>query len=792
MFTDVVGYTALMQRDVEAARVVRTRHRAVVEAHIAKHGGELIQYMGDGSLSAFPSAVNAVRAAVEVQLEALTDASLPLRIGVHQGEITFDAQGPYGDSVNVASRIQGLGVPGSVLISGKVYDDVKNQRSIGTVPLGTFELKNVKTPVEVYAVAVDGLEVPTAADVRAAQEAAAKRETAHAEGPGGAHAARSRRRYAAGVATLVVLAVAGGVALGSWLARPPSPPVTRFNVTPAEGAALLPNVAGVDIAISRDGSRLVYVGQAPGGTQLWERSLGDLEPAPIRGTSNARDPVFSPDGSAVAFRVGNTLRTSTFGESSATTLVNEDLTGGPEWGVDGMLYFPLGAQLYRVAPGGRDPEPVTSATAGPHRYPSALPGGRHLLFIIEAPGTPEDSRIAVVDVGSGEIRDVGPGLIARYAESGHLVFGTANGTVRAAPFDVGRTAMTGPAVTVLTAADLRNGPATKFAISANGTLVYRTGLVDPVIMQLAWITRSGRATLVDPGWTFNPGLDNRSWDLSPDGTRLALKAVTDLGEDIWIKPIPTGPMARLTFAADEERMARWSPDGETVAYIASGEGNLDVWARRADGTGEPVLLADLDRSVADAVWSPDGQSLLVRTAGTPGVIGGRDIYLVPVGTEGAPVPLLTSSADEGAPALSPDGRWLAYNSDETGRREVFVRPFPNLASGQFQVSSGGGRAPVWSSDGRELFFVADATGENADSRRLMVAAVDPGPPFRVLRPETLFDIEDSYYLANNSTSYRVSNDDERFLMARFVGQGARTELVFVQGFFEILRERTPS
>jgi serine/threonine-protein kinase len=311
-------------------------------------------------------------------------------------------------------------------------------------------------------------------------------------------------------------------------------------------------------------------------------------------------------------------------------------------------------------------------------------------------------------------------------------------------------------------------------------------------MQFAWVTRSGRATLVDPEWTFNPGIENRSWDLSPDGTRLALKAVTDLGEDIWIKPLPGGPMARLTFTETEERMPEWSPDGERVAFVAQGDGRLVVWSRRSDGTGEAELLAELDQSVAEVEWAPDGGSLLLRTAGAAGVAGRRDIFMARLGDERGGTPLLNSGADESAPTLSPDGRWLAYNSDETGRREVFVRPFPNVGSGQFQVSTGGGRAPIWSSDGSELFFVADATGENGDARRMMVAAIDRGPPFRVLRPQVLFEIDDAYYLANNSTSYRVSDDDERFLMARFVGRGARLELVFVQSFFEVLRERAPN
>lgn len=797
VFTDVVGYTELVQRDVEAARAVRTRHRTVLEKHVAQHGGELIQYLGDGSLSSFPSAVKAVHAAVDIQLEAQADSTLPLRIGVHQGEITFDAQGPYGDSVNIAARIQGLGTAGSVLVSGKVYDDIKNQPAFSTVGLGSVDLKNVSRPVEVYAVAVPGLDVPTIADVTAACEAAEMQERSlvgRRTGPrgDGTRAGKSGRARSAGlVAALTVLTVALGMGLGRLLPRSGRAPVARFAVTPGEGAALLPNVAGVDVTISQDGSRVLYVGQAPGGTQLWERAIQSLDAVPIRGTSDARDPVYSPDGGAIAFRVGNSLRTYVFGGSSSTTLVDASLAGGLAWGPDGLLYYPAGDRLYRVAPQGGDPEPVTSSTDGRHRYPTALPDGRHVMFTVEVPSAPEESRIAVVDLRDGAIRDIGPGLMARYAQSGHLVFGTANGTVRAAPFDLRRMTITGPSITVLRTGDLRDGPPTKFAISANGTMVYRTGLVNPVIMQFAWVARSGRATLVDPGWTFNPDLDNRSWDLSPDGARLALKAVTDLGEDIWIKPLPAGPMARLTFAAGEERMPRWSPDGQRVAFLSAQDDNLDVWSRRSDGTGEAELLVDLDRSVADMAWTPDGQSMLVRTAGTPGVIGGRDIYIVHIGADSVPIPVLASSADEAAPALSPDGRWLAYQSDETGRREVFVRPFPNVVDGQFQVSSGGGRAPIWSGDGKELFFVADTTGANNDARRMMVAAVDPGPPFRVLPAQTLFQIDDNYYLANNSTSYRVAGDDERFLMARFVGEGPRIELVFVQNFFDELREGAP-
>ncbi len=165
MFTDVVGYTALMQRDEEAALIVRRRHREVLEAAVSAHGGDLLQYLGDGSLTTFPSVVDAVRAAIEVQRGLRQEPVVPLRIGIHQGDISYDTQGAYGDSVNVASRIQALGTAGSILVSAKAHDEIKNQPDITTTPLGEFELKNVEESLEVYGIVADELTVPTRSDV---------------------------------------------------------------------------------------------------------------------------------------------------------------------------------------------------------------------------------------------------------------------------------------------------------------------------------------------------------------------------------------------------------------------------------------------------------------------------------------------------------------------------------------------------------------------------------------------------------------------------------------------------
>lgn len=233
-------------------------------------------------------------------------------------------------------------------------------------------------------------------------------------------------------------------------------------------------------------------------------------------------------------------------------------------------------------------------------------------------------------------------------------------------------------------------------------------------------------------------------------------------------------------------MPRWSPDGTHVSFLSDRNGNLDLWRRAADGRDTASVVVDMEQSIAEAAWSRDGTAVVLRTAGAAGIVGNRDLFVFRPGLDTVPAPLVASPFDEAAPALSPDGRWLAYHSDETGRREVFVRPFPDVGSGKFQISDGGGRGAVWAHGGNAIFYVSDEGGTNVGTRLLVEASVDAGPPFTVLERRPLFRIEDSFYFANNSTSYQVAPGDDRFLMARYVGSGARVEMVLVQGFTQEL------
>ncbi len=583
---------------------------------------------------------------------------------------------------------------------------------------------------------------------------------------------------------LGALALVFAFGFGWALLRPTSEfsPVARFEVVLGEDRALA-TYGGPEFALSRDGLRLIYVGLAPdGGTQLWHRALENLEPVPIPGTDGAADPALSPDGLSVAFRAEGSIKTVSLRGGPPSTLALA--TTGTSWSSDGMIYFSREDVIRRVPAMGGEPEAVTSPTDVSQHLPRALPDGRGLLLTIVASSV-EDSRIAVVGPEGGEPREILTGVQAYYASSGHVVYVTAEGTLMAAPFDLRSLEVTGPSVALLEGVQVNPNSVSQFALSETGTLLYKTGGVGGS-NEFVWVTRSGQATPVEAGWSFVPG-GNPGWSLSPDGARLALKAETQAGADIWVKQLPDGPLSRLTFYEGIDIRPRWAPDGESVTFLSNRSGNFDVWSRRADGTGEPEVLSPGGSSGGNpgvGFWSPDGEWMVLRT-------GGRHILALRPGVDSVPLPLLTEEYDEQAPALSPDGRWLAYVSTETGSPEVFVRPFPDVDSGKWQISTDGGVQPVWAHNGRELFYIDG-------SRALVATQVETASSFQVGGKETLFTLPPGYNSGAVSILYDIAPDDQRFLMYRpYQGDsqedpGPPSQLILVQNFFEELKRLVPN
>ena len=599
---------------------------------------------------------------------------------------------------------------------------------------------------------------------------------------------------------LAVLATALAVMLGWSLLRPAPPaPLARFSAPFEEGQA----PAGFGFMdFTPGGEELVYVGpdESGQGTQLWIRRWADLDATPIRGTEGAGFFTLSPDGREVAFASpAGPLRVAPLAGGPSRTLA-EAAIGVSDWSSDGNVYFTefSSLALSRTPASGGGTEAVESVTElregeVAHNALTVLPGERMGLFFLAVGVEPE---VWAIDLDTGEREFLIAGLTPRFASTGHLLFGTPEGVLMAAPIDPATAELTGPAVPVAEELAIDPPSGVSYAVSQSGTLIYRAGgvaVAEQGTLRALWVTRSGDEEPVDPSWRFNFPFPDLGLRLSPDGARLALSTSVDGNVDIWVKQLPDGPLERLTFDDEVETDPFWSTDGRFVTYVKNESGNYDVWRRHADGAGTPELLLDDERSLHQVLWSPDGEWMVFRTggAGFGGRSGDSDIVGFRPGVDSAVTPLVaTTDFAEQDPALSPDGRWLAYTSDETGRNEVYVTPFPNVESARVQVSIEGGFSPQWAHSGSELFF-ADALGGS-----LIAAEVETASGFRVLQRETLFALGAQRLVLPGLDSYDVMPDDQRFLMVSGAptssGDDGVGRFILVQNFFEELRERVPN
>jgi serine/threonine-protein kinase len=560
---------------------------------------------------------------------------------------------------------------------------------------------------------------------------------------------------------LVLLALAGLVAL-SWRPRSESAAVTRYTVTPAKGQKVM-QAAGVDVALSPDGSWMVYVGEGPGrGTRLLRRNLDELDAMVIPGSDGATAPVVSPDGRSIAFLAGGTIRTLPVEGGTPFTVVSAG--SAPAWSDDGTIYYGRGGVTYRVpAQGG---EPAAFTTPAPNllqRQIDTLPGGRGLLLTLNE-GTPSRARIAVVGPQGGPARAILTGTQARYAATGHIVYATANGTLLAAPFDLARLEVTGPTVAVAQGIAVESDATTQFAVSRSGSLVYATGA--GFVSELVWVTRSGVATPVDSSWTGEFG----SPTLSRDGKRLAVAIQGSESMDIWVAQLDRGPRLRLTLDGARNDYPAWTPDGTGVTFSSNRAGpSFDLWTKRSDGSGEPVLELDEEWAIAEGLWSPEGSWFVHRTSSN--VQGQGDILARRTDQRMKPMPIVASRFSEFAPAISPNGRWMAYSTTETGRSEIVVVPFPNAGDSRWPVSVGGGSEPLWARDGTELFY------RNGTDQLVSVRVQTTGA-FSIGATSVLFSDAD-YTRWGTHRQYDVTPDGQRFILVRRVG-GQEDRLILVR------------
>jgi len=433
--------------------------------------------------------------------------------------------------------------------------------------------------------------------------------------------------------------------------------------------------------------------------------------------------------------------------------------------------------LRRVPARGGSPEIVTDVdtAAGDVRSGllNVLPGGRGVVFTTEGP---DGFRLQAVDVETGEVKNLTPGMFPRYSPTGHLLFIDDDATLLAAPFDVESLELTGAAVPVaegLVAPEV----ARSFAVSQTGRLVYRKGAVERFHTPV-WVGRDGAAREIDPGWRVQGDPQLSSLALSPEGTRLAVSILDSEGRwDLRVKQLDTGPLSPLTFEGTTNMRATWSPDGQSLTFLSDRAGDYDVWTKRADGGGTAELVLDSESPITEGFYSHDGTWLIFREGFTG--LGQGDLFAIRPGVDTTAVVLTATEFFEYSPALSPDGRWLAYVSDQSDQEQVYVIPFPEgrLGGGLVAVSADGGREPVWAHNGLELFY-----RNGADE--LVAVQVREGPSFAWDRQDVLFSMAD-YLPGDGHPMYDVSLDDQRFVMLRIDNA---SELILVDNWAEELRQ----
>ena len=580
-----------------------------------------------------------------------------------------------------------------------------------------------------------------------------------------------------------VAVAAAAVAAWAWLRPAPAPEVNRFSLYLPPAQALTPvNQSGNRVAISPDGKRIVYIGPGQRGNQLWVREHDQLSSSPVPGTEGAGTPFFAPDGRQIGFVLnGKTVRTVSLDGGPTLTLTDSANTTGGDWGSDGYVYFEVDSGIARIRATGGPIEPVynlsTRKEAGAE-WPVVLPGAKGILFRTRlANQAMGDFQILAMKLPTGEPHVLMRGVFARYSPTGHLLVVTADGKLVALPFDLDKLAITGPPVGLLEGIGIEvGGFSTNLALSTTGTLVYTTGSATRA-RQPVWVSREGLESPVDSSW--QPEGIVASFAISPDARSLAVELQQNGNGEIWVKQIPVGPFSRLTFGDTSNLRPSWSADGRSLVYVGNaGTNGGTPMSRRADGTGAAQRLLHSGFAFGQVFQTHDGRWLVLRRSLFEA--GAGDIYAVRTG-DSTLVPLATSPATESDPAVSPDGRWVAYGSDESGVSEVYVRPFPDAASARWQVSVAGGKDPVWAHSGRELFY-------RSATNALMTVAVRPGPTFAFDQPKRLFSTQ-AYVALNPVQSFDVSPDDKRFLFLRETAPNERNELIEVQNWTAEMKAR---
>jgi serine/threonine protein kinase/Tol biopolymer transport system component len=574
---------------------------------------------------------------------------------------------------------------------------------------------------------------------------------------------------------VAAIVVAGGSVTWSLVRSPaPTPQQIVRSSTP------LKEVAGF-VDVSRDGSRLIYATAAtpPAPSGITLRMLDQFNGRIVPGTDGLAFALLSPDGQWIAFNTITepSLKKVPITGGTPSKLCAGSFQNGGAWGDDNTIVFPTSTGLNRVSADGGEPEALTKIDTAKgetsHVRPQFLPGGKQVLFTVNGA---EGPKFAVTVIGTGTYKIVGrSGDHGQFVPSGHLLY-VRDQTLFAAPFDLSRLEVSGSEVPMVENVSQLGPPGTgDYAVAGNGTLVYFLGSGKQGTT-LAWADRAGATKII-------PGQAQQNWGtgrLSPNGDLVA-NSITDgkSVRDVWTFDVERGTLTRLTFGnvGDDADYPIWSPDSKTVYYSGVVGGKAGVYTVSADASSRAKLVLATERRAFPTSVTPDGRTLLYTQQNTEKK---TQIFKISLGFDAAakPEPLHDPAGDENGAAISPDGRWVAYMSNESGANEIYVLPFPGPGP-KSRVSLDSGGAPRWSRDGKELLYWA-----KVPTASLMAVAVTTSPTFRAAQPHKLFE-------QFSTTTWDTTRDPNRFLV-ELTSRQEGTTLNIVTNWFEELERRAPA
>jgi eukaryotic-like serine/threonine-protein kinase len=529
-------------------------------------------------------------------------------------------------------------------------------------------------------------------------------------------------------ASLGLLLLALGFVLAKIATRTAAPAassVIRFAITPPPGTTI-GSMGRRAIAISPDGMRIAFRANSPDGQRLYLREMNSATATPISGTDGAFDPFFSPDGKWLAFYSSGKLKKLAVNGGTPQPLASELTENyGTTWGADQFIYYAptLASGIMRVPADGGAPQPVTKVQSDKgeigHICPQLLPGEKTVLFTVWMGGSMDDGPLVAQRLDTGERKTlVANGFAARFVAPNHLLY-IRSGNLMVVEFDPVKLTLTGTPVSVIQDVALHAGVGgAQFDVSPNGTLVYINGGKQTTENRLIWAVHDAKPEPLP----VKPNL-YQSPRFSPNGKELALTARLP-DPDIWIYDIDRGALRRITFATGEDEVPVWSPDGKRLAYSSNSRQQAFVTAIDGSGQEESVLKNESHFHLQS--WSPDGKLIAYEREASSGQ---WEIWMLPMEADHKPYPYLQSPFRQSHPAFSPDGHWLAYDSNESDRSEVYVQRFPGRGD-KVQVSTDGGHSPVWSHDGRLLVY------ENSGT--LWAVEISASPSFRAGKSRVLY------------------------------------------------------